>query len=313
MYLGIEIGGTKLQLGVGSGDGSPLVQMRRLDVEASDGAAPILDHIDRVAGELIASHPVQAIGFGFGGPVDAARGHVVKSHQVAGWDNFPLVRWCHERWPLPVALGNDCDVAGLAEARFGAGRDKRVVFYVTVGTGVGGGFIVDGQIYRGSGSISAEIGHLRPSLDADTPHDTVEAQVAGPAILEKALELAQAMDHRGQPASSGLVPNWRSAKDVADAALVGDWRALYSLSRAQRALGWAIAQVVTLVAPDVVVLGGGVSLIGEANWLKPIRWYAEKFVFPPLAGTYRIVSAQLGEEVVVHGAVALAAMHESGC
>jgi glucokinase len=72
-------------------------------------------------------------------------------------------------------------------------------------------------------------------------------------------------------------------------------------------MGWAIAQVVTLVAPEVVVLGGGVSLIGEPHWFSPIRWYAEKFVFPPLAGSYRIIPAMLGEEVVVHGALALAA------
>jgi glucokinase len=308
MFLGIEIGGTKLQLGVGTGAGPDLVELRRLDVDTAGGADAIRQNIENVAGELIARHQVRGIGFGFGGPVDAATGQVVKSHQVAGWEEFPLVQWCQARWPLPVALGNDCDVAGLAEARFGAGRDCRVVFYVTIGTGVGGGLSIDGHIYRGSGSIAAEIGHLRPSLDADTPQDTVEAQAAGPAILEKALELAQGMDHRGQPASPDAPPpKWRSAKDVADAARHGDWRALHALARAHRAMGWAIAQVVTLVAPEVVVLGGGVSLIGEPHWLSPIRWYAEKFAFPPLAKSYRIVPAKLGEEVVVHGAVALSA------
>jgi glucokinase len=311
MFLGIEIGGTKLQLGVGAGDGSDFLEFRRLDVEIGGGAAAILDNIDRAAGELIAKHSVTRIGFGFGGPVDAARGRVVKSHQVTGWEDFPLVDWCQARWPLPVALGNDCDVAGLAEARFGAGSGCRVVFYVTIGTGVGGGLTIDGRIFRGSGSIAAEIGHLRPSLDADTPQDTVEAQAAGPAILEKALELAQGMDHRGQPAMAGAPPpNWRNAKDVSDAARLGDWRALHTLARAHRAMGWAIAQVVTLVAPEVIVLGGGVSLIGEAHWLAPIRWYAEKFAFPPLAGSYQIVPARLGEEVVVHGALALAATKE---
>jgi glucokinase len=308
MFLGIEIGGTKLQLGVGSGDRPDLVELRRLDVDAASGAQAIGQNIEQVAGELIAKHHVRGIGFGFGGPVNAATGRVVKSHQVAGWEDFPLVEWCQARWPLPIALGNDCDVAGLAEARYGAGRGCRVVFYVTIGTGVGGGLSIDGQIYRGSGSIAAEIGHLRPSLDADTPHDTVEAQAAGPAILEKALELGQGMDHRGQPASPDAPPpNWRSAKDVSDAARLGDWRALHALARAHRAMGWAIAQVVTLVAPEVVVLGGGVSLIPEPHWLAPIRWYAEKFAFPPLVKSYRIVPAELGEEVVVHGAVALAA------
>ena len=90
MFLGIEIGGTKLQLGVGRGDGSPLVELRRCDVEVRDGAAGVRRQIEAVAPDLIARHGVRAIGIGFGGPVDPAAGRTVKSHQVAGWEDFPL-------------------------------------------------------------------------------------------------------------------------------------------------------------------------------------------------------------------------------
>ena len=89
---------------------------------------------------------------------------MIKSHHVDGWDDYPLVDWCRRALSLPATLENDCDAAGLAEARFGAGQGRKVVLFVTVGTGIGGGLVVDGQIYRGNGHGAAEIGHLRPGL-----------------------------------------------------------------------------------------------------------------------------------------------------
>ena len=102
------------------------------------------------------------VGIGFGGPVDDATRSVIKSHQIAGWDGFPLADWVSELVGVPAVLGNDADVAGLAEALFGAGKGLSPIFYITVGTGIGGGLIIDGEIYRGAGRGAAEIGHLRP-------------------------------------------------------------------------------------------------------------------------------------------------------
>src|SRR5438067_9215368 len=92
---------------------------------------------------------------------DAARRTVIKSHQIEGWDNFPLADWIADLVGLPAALGNDADVAGLAEALHGAGKGLSPIFYITIGSGIGGGFIIDGEIYRGVGRGAAEIGHLR--------------------------------------------------------------------------------------------------------------------------------------------------------
>ena len=86
---------------------------------------------------------------------------VIKSHQIEGWDNFPLVAWVRDRLGLPAALGNDADVAGLGEALLGAGKGLSPIFYITIGSGIGGGLIVDGEIYRGCGRGAAEIGHLK--------------------------------------------------------------------------------------------------------------------------------------------------------
>src|SRR5260221_8966005 len=155
MLLGIEIGGTKLQLGVGAGDGSPLVALDRHTVEREGGAVSILARIESATAALLNRYPVKRIGIGFGGPVDSAAGRLVRSHQIEGWQDFPLADWFQRTFGVQAKLGNDCDVAGLAEARFGAGRGRRVVFYMTIGSGIGGGVVIDGPIFPGPGFPAA--------------------------------------------------------------------------------------------------------------------------------------------------------------
>jgi glucokinase len=338
MLLGIEIGGTKLQLGVGDGDGAPLVALERFDVEPARGAGGILGQIQTSAERLILRHGVRAIGVGFGGPVDPTSGRVLKSHQIEGWQDFPLADWVRTAFNLPVSLGNDADLGGLAEARFGAGKGANPVFYITVGTGIGGGLIVDGHIYRGSGLGAAELGHLRPGLNADQPEQSIEsiasgwgiaaavqAQLQGPVshrftpfmgVARKPESLRQhliAEEEASEEYTADLLERCDgeldriTAKLVAQAAADGNAIALDVLHHAWQVLGWGIAQMITLLAPAAVVIGGGVSLAGEELFFNPVRSACERFVFPPFIGTYKIVPASLGEEMVVYGALALAA------
>src|SRR6516164_6859536 len=165
MYLGIEIGGTKLQLGVGADTGA-LAGLWRGAVDAAAGPEGIRRQITAAVPELLARAGVErgrlrGVGIGFGGPVDDATHTVIKSHQIEGWDDFPLADWVGDVVGLPAVLGNDADVAGLAEALHGAGKGLSPVFYITIGSGIGGGLILDGEIYRGCGRGAAEIGHLR--------------------------------------------------------------------------------------------------------------------------------------------------------
>ena len=312
LYLGIEIGGTKLQFGVGPGDGGgEFAAFVRRDVDRAAGAEGIMRQIAEVATRLMADHPIAAVGIGFGGPVDVATGRVTKSHQVAGWDDFPLADRCSELLGVPVVLGNDCDCAALAEARFGAGRGGHTVLYVTVGTGIGGGLVINGKLHGRGRPAVAEIGHLRPGLAADTRAQTVESVAAGPAI---ALAARQLLSEPTTPAEAqqdllrrcGSDPARLTAKLVAEAAADGNAVAGAVLEQAVRTIGWAVAQTITLTAADVVVLGGGVSLIGEAGFFAPLRDAVARYVFPPLLGAYTVVPAGLGEAVVVHGALALA-------
>lgn len=338
MFLGIEIGGTKLQLGVGTGDGPPLVAMERRDVDRAKGAASIRDQILEAGQSLLSRFPVQGVGYGFGGPVNSATGRVITSHQVAGWTDFPIVEWTREAFGLPVRLGNDCDVAALAEATYGAGRGSGTVFYITVGTGIGGGLVIDGKL-QGSGRMAiAEIGHLRPGPLADDSHHTVESLAAGPGIEAAARALLTGEKQHplivnGAFHASDVSIQWPdkaptdkayadtedllsrclgnveqlTGKMVAQSAANGNLIALAALHQMHVTLGWAIGQMVTLLSPHVVVIGGGVSLMGNELFFEPLRKQVRRFVFPPLADSVRIVPAELDEEVVVHGAVALAA------
>jgi glucokinase len=314
MLLGVEIGGTKLQLGLGLADGE-IKGLRRLQIDPGRGAPGIRAQIEAAIDPLLEPFglgraDVEAVGVGFGGPVESASGVVVKSNQVAGWDDFPLAEWFRRiLGTRRVTLENDADTAGLAEARIGAGAGTSPVLYVTVGSGVGGGLIVDGQIYRAWGGGATEIGHLRIGDGDDPP--TLESIASGWGIGERARRLVQEGLGTGRAGGrmlelAGGHVGGIDGEIVARAAELGDSQALAILREATRAMAIALGHATTLLAPRTIILGGGVSLMGEEFWFEPIRRELERRVFGPFRGTYRVVPASLGELVVVHGALVLA-------
>jgi glucokinase len=315
---GIEIGGTKLQLGIGDGNGT-LLALERLAVDPSRRAGGILRQIEAAFPRLLEKAGLEsgrlgALGIGFGGPVRTEVGRVQKSYQIEGWNDFPLVAWATERLSVPCSvLANDADAAGLAECRFGAGRGYSPVLYITVGSGIGGALILDDRIYRGAGCGATEIGHLRVPVGTSPQSGMRELEqvASGWAIASAARELA--MTQRPQDrsewivlASAGGDPSKITAASVAEAASAGDGQSRAILETARTAFAFALTQVIALLAPRRIVIGGGVSQIGDLDWFEPIRRMTEQDVFPPFRGQYDIVSATLGEEVVVHGALAIA-------
>jgi glucokinase len=318
-YLGIEIGGTKLQLGVGPGDGT-FAGLWRGGVDVAAGGEGIRKQIVAAVPELLAQAGVEraqlaGVGIGFGGPVDDATATVIKSHQIEGWDNFPLATWISDMLGLPAVLGNDADVAGLAEALFGAGKGLSPVFYITIGSGIGGGLIVNGEIYRGVGRGAAEIGHLRLFSDErdeleryTSDYHTLESLASGWAIEQRARRFAQ-LNINEDFLLLRLVngqPNQITARYVGEAVQQGDTIARALLEMPQVYLAEAICHVIALLCPRRIVIGGGVSLMGERVLFEPLRKLVAERCFKPFAGCYDIIPAALGEEVVVHGALALA-------
>jgi glucokinase len=319
MYLGIEIGGTKLQLGIGPGDGT-LAGLWRGAVDVAAGAEGIRKQIVAAVPELLQKANLQrtqlvGAGIGFGGPVDDATRSVIKSHQIQGWDGFPLADWISEMLGLPAVLGNDADCAGLAEALFGAGKGLSPIFYITIGSGIGGGLIIDGEIFRGCGKGAAEIGHLRmrylPIDDGEYDYMPLEQLASGWAIAQSARTCGR---HNARMASA-KTPLYRlaghdwdavTAEHVSQAASQGDQDAITLLGWAWVALAEAIGSAITLLSPRRVIIGGGVSLMGEKLLFEPLRRLVAERVFRPFVDCYDIVPAALSEEVVVQGALALA-------
>lgn len=306
MYLGIEIGGTKLQLGLGRGDGH-IVALWRGTVNPAEGSEGIQKQIVAAVPELLAKANadrglLRGVGIGFGGPTDDNTRTVITSHQICGWDGFPLADWVSDLVGVPAVLCNDADVAGLAEALFGAGKGLSPIFYITVGTGVGGALIIDGQIYRGVGRGAAEIGHLKVGDDAD---HTVEDLASGRGIERTAAvppRRGQSVDAIRNLVGEGPI----TAQAVATAARNGDGHARWVIEVATNALADGICNSIVLLCPRRIVIGGGVSLMGEELFFAPLRALVAERVFKPFAGLTDIVPAALGEEVVVHGALALA-------
>jgi glucokinase len=315
MFVGIEIGGTKLQVGLGPGDGT-LSGLWRGPVEVDGGPEGIRKQITSAVPELlsrsgIARSRIAGVGIGFGGPVDDATRTIIKSHQIEGWDNFPLADWISDMLGWPAVLGNDADVAGLAEALFGAGKDLSPIFYITIGSGIGGGLVINGEIYRGCGRGAAEIGHMRVSVEPALEGilgNVLEETASGWGIEKR----ARAQATKGMDPESPLFrlvygqSHRITAARLGQAAAEGDPFALSVLTDAWRHLAAAIAQVIVLLCPRRIIVGGGVSLMGERLLFEPLRRFVGGLVFKPFADCYDIVPAALGEEVVVHGALALA-------
>ena len=140
-HIGIEIGGTKIQIVAGSADGT-FLERHRLAADRARGGAGIREQIAAVVPGLMARHRIASVGVGFGGPVDPKTGQICCSHQVPGWHDFPLGDWVRELTGVPVAVENDANVAALGEALRGAGQGFGCVFWINMGSGVGGGMVV---------------------------------------------------------------------------------------------------------------------------------------------------------------------------
>ena len=333
-FLGVEIGGTKLQVGVGAGDGK-LAAIERFDVQLQGGATGILEQIEQAA--RAACRPAQGGGnrHRLWRADRIRRGHGDQKPSCRRLGRFSAGRMVSSRAGAAGRVGKRLRRGRSGRGAAGAGQRRKVVLFVTVGTGIGGGLVVDGHIYRGNGHGATEIGHLRPGLHADRPDQTVESLASGWGIAAAAQSrLSETISHAFVPLTTGLglrharrgspaadrnrrgrgrvhgrpVGSLRRQARRADRAVVaqaageGNEVARDVLSHACQALGWGIAQAITLVSPEVIVIGGGVSLIDESLFLVPLRREIERYVFPPLAGTYQVLPAKLGEQVVVHGA-----------
>lgn len=311
--IGVEIGGTKLQATLADAETLEPIGSLREQIAPAKGAEGIRQQLCAMIHSLTAQGEADAMGIGFGGPVDAKTGITTKSHQVEGWEQFPLAHWCREEFGLPTTVRNDCDTAALAEATLGAGQGRQSSFYVTVGSGIGGGYVIDGKLMGTSRPAFAEIGHLRPGVSYREAGETVEAESSGFGIAQQLKDWLNNLDDEDRDDEYASILqrcdgnlDLLTTRHIVEAAEAGSGMCQIVLADAAETLSWAIAQVITLMAPEVVIVGGGVSMMPEELFFAPLKEHVGVYVFPPLANSYEIVPAALGESVVVKGALLLA-------
>ena len=299
LLLGIEIGGTKLQLVLGDAAGQ-IHARRRLAVAPAHGAEGIRRQIERTIPELMADRKIEAVGVGFGGPADWRKGQINRSHQLAGWSGFALADWLQAQTGTEVFVDNDANVAALGEALVGAGVGLNPVVFVTLGSGVGGGLVMEGKIYHGATPGEAEIGHLR----LDRSGTTIESRCAGWAVDARIREL-----NRKEP--TGLLARLAGneargeARHLAAALGQGDAAAERILREVAEDLAFGLSHVVHLFHPQVIILGGGLSGVGE-----PLRAAVAAalggFTMEAFQPGAEIRLPALGEDSVTVGALLLA-------
>ncbi|CAL1517269.1 ROK family protein [Chitinophaga sp. MM2321] len=298
-FIGIEIGGTKLQLITGTAAGS-IEQHMRYTIDPAEGAAGIQAKIMDCFGTWGDLSDIAAIGVGFGGPVNWHTGTIQVSHQIAGWAQFNLKTWLEERTGKPVMIDNDANVAALGESVYGGGKGYRQVFYMTIGSGIGGGMILDGSIYHGKAPGEVEVGHLR----LDKSGATLESKCSGWAVNKKVSAyihqhpdslLAQLAKEHTIPEAGLLKP----ALEKEDAA------AREILKEVTDDIAFALSHVTHLFHPEIIIIGGGLSFLDE-YLSSPIATALSGYLMNAFLPAPPVQISALRENVVPMGALELA-------
>lgn len=254
--MGIEIGGTKLQLISGTTDGSVLSK-HRFQINKEEGAKGIRLRIEKTIRENYGGK-IAAAGIGFGGPVNWQTGQIATSFHIDGWSDFNLVDWLEPIIDAPVFVENDANTAALGEAIHGAGKGYRTVLYITIGSGVGGGLIINDRIYHGAIPGEVEIGHLQMNRSGDT----FQSCCSGWAVDEKIRNII-AEEPNGILAK--LVGRNTSSEAIflKPALEQNDKHAWQIYNETINDLAFGISHAIHLFHPEIVILGGGFSLIGK--------------------------------------------------
>jgi glucokinase len=309
--LGIDIGGTNLVVGSVAEDGSKILAGASEPTHAEAGASDVVDRLVELAKRAIAATRREApgaeilgVGVGAPGPLDTKRGIVLLTPNL-GWVNMPLRQIIHDRLGLPAALDNDANCAVLGEWWVGAARGARHPIGITIGTGIGGGLVLDGRLYHGASDVAGEIGHT--TIDTEGRrckcgnYGCLEAYASGPNIAIRAIEEIEAGAVSRLPSYVGGDLTQITAQTVYLAAQEGDELALEVVNDTAKFLGVGIGNLLNVFNPEVVVVCGGVTLAGDHLFV-PLRREVARRAFKPAVTACSIVPGELGGTAGVYGA-----------
>lgn len=309
LALGVDVGGTKVAAGVVDENGTIIARTRR--PTPSTSPADVERTIAEVVAELRADHEVVAVGIGAAGFIDAEGSTVLFAPNLA-WRNEPLRQEVTNLVGIPVVVENDASAMAWGEYRFGAGAGEDNLVCVTVGTGIGGGIVLNGQLYRGRHGIAGEFGHTQVIPDGRRCgcglRGCWEQYCSGRALLHEAREIADVDKQFGARLLElgGGRPEGIHAEHVTQAAREGDAAALACFGEIGRALGQGLADLVAVLDPGRIVVGGGVADAGELLLAPAREVFATQITGSGHRPVPEIVLAALGNDAGLVGAADLA-------
>lgn len=290
--IGLDIGGTKIAIVEGTFDAEILAR-RQIPTEPAGGFAGAFPRICAVIADMLAAstsrgNTPRAMSVSIGGPLDIARGIIYSPPNLPGWDAIPLRSLLMDRFGLPVFVEHDGNAGAIAEWRFGAGRGTHHLIFLTMGTGLGGGIIINGRIYRGASDLAGEVGHMRIARTGPLVYGkrgSWEGFCAGPAIARMAGRMFP-----DRWAGSATTP------EIVELALAGDHQALAVIRRVAWYLGRGLAVLVDILNPEIIVIGSMGVRLGEVL-LEPARRAMRREALPGASAVCRVVPAALGERI----------------
>jgi glucokinase len=322
--VGVDLGGTNIVAGAMPLDGSREIAMQTRPTLAADGAGAVVERIAGMIEKVIAETMTETgaqrsdflgVGIGSPGPLDRAKGIVIVTPNL-GWKNFPLRDEISERVKLEATLDNDANCATLGEFWCGAAVGGRNVVGMTLGTGIGGGLILEGKLYHGASDVAGEIGHTTIDFAGRRckcgNYGCLEAYASGPAIADRAREALGGDE--GESILNAMVDGDQSkitAQTVYEASKRGDSIAREVVRETARFLGAGVSNLLNIFNPDTVVLAGGVTQAGDALF-QPLRAEVRRRAFRPAVQACRIVPGALPLSAGVVGAIATFKMQTLG-
>ncbi|HET9200465.1 MAG TPA: ROK family protein [Dehalococcoidia bacterium] len=311
LYGGIDLGGTKIYSVVATADGQVCGEDERptmVELGVQQSVQRMIDSLSEAARQAgVAVNKLRRVGVAAPGPINLKEG-VITAAPNLGWKNVPLREMLREKLGIEVLLENDANAAALGEFEYGAARQYETLVYVTISTGIGGGFVLDGKIFSGASGAAGEIGHM--TVEPDGPRcfcgsrGCLEMMASGTAIGRTgtlAVEEGRSEGLAKLADTDGRV----GPEEIARAAAEGDPTANEILDEAARYIGIGLGSLINLMNPQAIVVGGGVSKIG-ARVLDPVIAEARRRSFPQSFGDCTISFAELGERIGALGAVAVA-------
>lgn len=313
MYiLGFDIGGTKCAAVTATWDGehTEILRKARIDTDTNLPPCEIIERLIKVADEILEGKP-DAIGISSGGPLDSDEGVILGPPNLPGWDRVEIVKMIEAHYGVKARLQNDANACAVAEWKFGAGRGVSNMVFLTFGTGLGAGLIIDGKLYNGANGNAGEVGHIR--LEKDGPigfgkAGSFEGFCSGGGIARLGFSMALREAEKGNiPAyfKEGMKPEDVTAKSIADAARAGDKTAIEVYRVSGEHLGYGLSVIIDILNPERVVIGSVYERSRELLY-DAMEEALQKEALACSLGACQIVPAALGDRVGDYAAIAAA-------